>query len=475
MSKLSRSLAAAMALACFLSVWNARGQNSPEQNAAVEVRTVAEKAYLYAYPLVLMEFTRRSTTLGGDADKMNRFFHAPRFPDDRFRQVVLPNADTLYSTAWLDLSKQHVLLHVPDTHGRYYLMQLVDAWTETIAAPGKRTTGTAEGWFAIAGPGWKGTLPPGAQRIDCPTNTAWLVGRTQTNGPSDYEYVHAIQQGYKLVRLSSYPDAQAPLPDLFAAWSQARAAIPPPVQVQNLSAIEFFRQFAQLLQSNPPHAGDAAMIQELAKIGITPGKPFEPEGLGAERVKALEEGVQAASTLLASAERRAMSAGKNGWSLPGRFGRYGTDYLTRAFTARIGLGALPPEDAVYINCRQDAGGAPLNGAKHYVMHFQKSEIPPVGGFWSLTLYDEPGYFAANSLNRYAIGDRDALQFNADGSLDFYIQQDSPGDERQSNWLPAPAGNFKLFLRMYWPGDEVIGGRWAPPPVVAADAPAAQEH
>jgi hypothetical protein len=242
-----------------------------------------------------------------------------------------------------------------------------------------------------------------------------------------------------------------------------------------LSAIEFFRQFAQLLQSNPPHVGDAAMVQELAKIGITPGKPFEPEGFGAERVKALEEGVQAASTLLASAEKRAMSVGKNGWSLPGKFGRYGTDYLTRAFTARIGLGALPPEDAIYINCRQDAGGAPLNGAKRYVMHFQKRETPPVRGFWSLTLYDEPGYFAANSINRYAIGDRDALQFNADGSLDLYIQQDSPGDKKQSNWLPAPAGNFKLFLRMYWPVEEVSGGRWAPPPVVAADAPAAQER
>jgi len=188
-----------------LSAW-ALNQLGPSTQ---EIRSIAERAYTFAYPIVLMEYTRRSAgegdSLGGVAQP-NRFTHAEAFPDASFRTVVRPNADTLYSSAWLDLSKEPDILHVPDTHGRYYLMQFMDAWTETFSIPGKRTTGTAEGWFAIAGPGWKGKLPDRARRIDAPTNMVWLIGRTQTNGPSDYETVHAIQRGYVLMPLSLYPD-----------------------------------------------------------------------------------------------------------------------------------------------------------------------------------------------------------------------------------------------------------------------------
>jgi len=183
-----------------------------------EIRSLSQRAYLFAYPLVLMEFTRRHAlehaTLGGGA-QTNRFTHAPAFPTASFRQVIRPNADTLYSSAWLDLSKEPMLLEVPDTHGRYYLMQLMDAWTETFGSPGKRTTGTGQGWFAITGPGWKGTLPERAKRIESPTNMVWLLGRTQTNNASDYGNVREIQKGYRLMPLSMYPDgarASAPVP-----------------------------------------------------------------------------------------------------------------------------------------------------------------------------------------------------------------------------------------------------------------------
>jgi hypothetical protein len=444
--------------------------------SVLEVRKMAEQAYLFAYPLVLMELTRRGMTLDGSADLINRFNHVPIFPDDRFRQVIRPNADTLYSGAWLDLSQEPVLLHVPDTKGRYYLMQLMDAWTETISVPGKRTTGTGEGWFAIVGPDWKGTLPPHVERIDCPTNTAWLLGRTQTNGAADYDFVHAIQGGYKLVPLGQYvaahsSDAQTSEPSLplstVMALQARRGAAPPPVQVEHMSAVEFFRLFTELLKRNPPHHGDEPMMRQLSQLGITPGQPFQPEKLGAERLKAMEEGAQAASSFLVNLEKQGPPLGKTGWSVPGKYGSYGTDYRTRALTGRYALAALPPQEAVYLSCFHDVVGA-LNGAKRYTMHFEKNGIPPVQAFWSLTLYDEHGYFIPNPIKRFAIGDRDPLKFNKDGSLDLYIQHDAPGVDKQSNWLPAPEGNFNLFLRMYWPSEDVISGRWTPPPVVTAN-------
>lgn len=446
----------------------------PQQSRPLEseVRKIAQQAYLFAYPLVLMELTRRGATLDGSPDLINHFSHIPVFPDDRFRQVIRPNADTLYSGAWLDLTKEPILLHVPDTQGRYYLMQLMDAWTETISSPGKRTTGTSEKWFAIVGPGWQGSLPTGVERIDCLTNTAWLLGRTQTNGVSDYEFVHKIQSGFRLMPLSRYlaarssdaqqPEPPTPISTLRAIQERRASAAAPPVQAAGMSATEFFTLFTELLKSNPPHRGDAGVIAELAKIGIIAGQPFQPEKLGPENVKAVDDGIHAALSLFARFEQQGPPVSKSGWSLPGKYGRYGNDYLGRAITARYALGALPAEDAVYLSCFHETSGAPLNGAKRYSLHFQKSAIPPVKAFWSLTLYDEHGYFSSNPIQRFAIGDRDPLKFNPDGSVDLYVQHDSPGGEKESNWLPAPEGNFNLFLRMYWPDKTVITGQWVPP-------------
>ncbi len=342
-------------------------------------------------------------------------------------------------------------------------MQFLDAWTETFSVPGKRTTGTSDEWFAIVGPGWHGKLPERAQRIDAPTNTVWLIGRTQTNNASDYANVHAIQKGFTLMPLSLYPDGPrshaAPPPP-----AQPAAAAAPPIRVQNMSAEDFFRTFADLLPKNPPHSADAPMLRQLARIGIVPGKPFRPEALGADGMKALEAGAKAASEHLLDA----LNAGrpmKNGWKDAGAaVGKYGTNYAARAAVARFGLGALPPEDASYLTCDRDAKGKPLDGSHKYTVHFSKTEVPPVRAFWSLTMYGDDGYFIKNPINRFAIGDRDPLKFNADGSLDLYLQHDAPGGDRDRNWLPAPEGKFNLILRMYWPSDDVLNGRWMPPPV-----------
>ena len=409
-----------------------------------EIRAIAERAYIYAYPMVLMEYTRRN------APVTNQFVNAPQFPDARFRGVIRPNADTLYSSAWLDLSKEPLILHVPDTHDRYYLMQFMDAWTDTFSIPGKRTTGTGENWFAIAGPGWKGNLPDRARRIDSPTNMVWLLGRTQTNGPSDYENVHAIQRGFSLMPLSRYPDG----PGAGLARPLGRAAgATPPMLIEKLTAAEFFTTFCQLLVANPPHTGDEPILADLARIGIAPGK-FDPKSLAD-----IEAGAQAAVKRLASLNDAVGRPGPTGWTGGnGKVGRYGTDYMQRAIVARIGLGANPPEDAVYMHTHIDADGHPLDGSKRYRIHFDKT--PPVKAFWSLTMYSQDGYFVANPIHRYAIGDRDDLKFNADGSLDIYIQR----EKAESNWLPAGESEFNLSLRLYWPGQEILAAQWTPPAV-----------
>ncbi len=433
-----------------------------------EVRTIAERAYTFAYPMVLMEYTRRNALerggLGGAAET-NRFTHAAAFPDARFRQVIRPNADTLYSSAWLDLSKEPLILRVPDTHDRYYLMQFTDAWTETFDVPGKRTTGTGERMFAIVGPGWTGKLPDRAQRIDAPTNMVWLLGRTQTNGPGDYENVHAIQHGYVLMPLSLYPDGpRATKPG--TPRRAAPAALTPPMLVERLTAVEFFTTFAELLAANPPHQDDGPIMTDLARIGIAPGRPFRADALGPEGLKGLQEAAEAVSKRLAAMDGRVGRPGKTGWTGGGgKVGRYGTDYAARAMVARIGLGANPPEDAVYMHCQQDSGGRPLNGAGNYRIHFDKDQLPPVRAFWSVTMYSQDGYFIANPINRFAIGDRDSLKYNADGSLDLYIQHQAPDGAKVANWLPAGPEDFNLSLRMYWPKGDVIAGKWVPPAVV----------
>jgi hypothetical protein len=320
---------------------------------------------------------------------------------------------------------------------------------------------------AIVGPGWKGALPASVARdhvIHATTNMLWLLGRTQTNSAADYEFVHGVQRGYQLMPVSLYPDGPrasarpAPRP-------AAVAIIPPPQQVAMLEAAEFFRIFADLLKSNPPHAGEEEMLRDLARLGIVPGQAFHPESLSTENLAALEQGAVNAKVRLSKLNGSLGQPGPTGWTGgKGKVGRYGNDYAIRAAVAKIGLGANPPEDATYLHCDLDASGQHLTGSKRYTIHFDKAALPPVRAFWSFTVYSDDGYFTENPLNRYAIGDRDALKYNPDGSLDLYLQNMSPGAARESNWLPVPAGAFNLSLRLYWPKEEVLSGKWVPPAV-----------
>ena len=469
----------AMAAALASATATASDTKSP---TAAEIGAIAASAYTFAYPLVLMDVTRR-TDLERRAQAglpgANRFVHAQAFPDDRSRIVIRPNADTLYSIAWLDLSHEPVLLHVPDTHGRYYVMQLLDAWTETFDMLGKRTRGTGSRWYGIVGPGWKGALPPQVERIDAPTSSVWLLGRTQVNGVADYDAVHAIQKEFTLTPLNRYPKGSSPTappaPQASPAPESSPGANrnePPPMQVQRMTAREFFQTAANLLETNPPHPQDAPMMKQLARVGIMPGKFFNPDSLGVEGQKAFEQGAKTAADSLATLGSRAGVGEKlNGWSsgFGAATGRYGIRYDARAGVARLGLGALPPEEAIYFSCCQTDAAHSLAGEHVYTLHFPAAELPPVHAFWSLTLYGEDGYFVANAIHRFAIGDRDALKFNSDGSLDLFVQHDAPGADHDSNWLPAPDGKFNLSLRLYWPGEDVVRGRWKPPPVTNQEA------
>lgn len=420
-----------------------------------DVQQIAQRAYVYGYPLVLLQETMRVLP-------SNRLVHVSAFPDASFRLIVRPNADTLYTNGWIDVSKEPMLMHVPDSGGRFYLLQFMDAWTETFADPGKRTTGTKEAWFALVGPGWHGELPPNVSQLDAPTNQIWLLGRTQTNGPSDYDNVHVFQHGMRLVPLSQFPGKEEPPHPPIARPAETGAPVPDRIKAMN--ATQFFTAFCKALKANPPHKEDAPMVQQLARIGIVPGQDFDASKLTLEQLSALNEGVHEAMMKIESFVTTG-AAHKPGWnSFQGELGRYGTNYSARAITARVAVGANPPEDAVYISDSTDAGGTPLNGSMRYRMHFASGQLPPVQAFWSVTAYNKDGYFVANAINRYAIGDRDKLKFNPDGSLDLYIQDQDPGPDQQSNWLPSGDGLFNLTMRLYWPKPDILNGSWQPPTV-----------
>jgi hypothetical protein len=446
---------------------SAQGEEKAKSKVApAEIQKIAKEAYIFGYPLVLMDVTRQVGTACPSPTAMcapiNQFANAPAFPDHTFTDVVRPNADTLYSAAWLDLSKDPMVLSVPDTKGRYYLMPMLDAWTNVFASPGSRTTGTGKGDFAVVGPGFKGKLPAGLKKIESPTNLVWIIGRTQTNGKADYGAVHAIQKEYKLTPLSAWgkpytPPAKVPV--------DPKVSKEPPVkQVEKMDAQTFFGRLNALMQANPPAAADAKAMQKFAAIGIAPGKKFSLEGLDPAVKTALEKGVKDAYQEILAEAKKPRGKVVNGWILAYDLGSYGTKYLHRAAVAWVGLGANLPEDAIYPINRVDGEGKPLTGQNKYVMHFTKDQIPPVKAFWSLTLYNDKQAFVENPLNRYAIGDRDKLKFNPDGSLDLYIQHESPGKDKESNWLPAPKDGFDLVLRLYWPKKSVLDGTWAPPPV-----------
>jgi hypothetical protein len=436
---------------------------------ATDLSAAATQAYVYGYPLVTMEMTRRSFTNvaapDGKSAPMGYFVNVPKYPDASDKRVTAPNADTLYSTAWIDVGKEPYVLHVPDEHGRYYLMPMLDGWTTVFADPGKRTTGTDAADFAITGPGWKGTLPSGIKAAYAsPTNIVWVLGRTYSSGtPDDYAAVNAIQAQYKLTPLSSYGKAYTPPPGTVNPdWKSDK---PVRDQVDAMDGASYFKLLASLMKTNPPVAADAPMVATMAKIGVVPGQDFDPAKLSPEQTAAIQAAPKAAQQEIMDLLKQQHFV--NGWAIA-KTGEYGTNYAFRALVTAIGLGANLPQDAIYPVGELDANGQAFNAAKTYVMHFDKGQLPPVNGFWSLTMYDDRYFFVPNRLNRYTLSERNALKQNTDGSVDLYLQTNSPDPDREPNWLPTPqSGKFIPMLRLYWPKEtppSILDGTWKPPPI-----------
>jgi len=426
------------------------------------LRQATQAAYVYGYPLVLMGATAQ---LG--PDRANRFLHVPVLLDHSRRRVVRPNADTLYSIAWLDLRPEPLVLSLPAAD-RYYVMQLLDAWTNVFAAPGTRTlTGRAHE-VAIVGPDWQGDLPTGLVRLDAPTNLVWIIGRTRPRGTDDLPAARSQQAGYTLAPLSRRGQPSPPIDLMSLAGAPPQA--PPKEQVAAMDGTAFFSRLAQLLAWNPPAPADGPMRATLAELGLQPGRPFPPNDLPAGQRVALNDGAAAGHArlhqLAGTAHERV-----NGWGMPPAdmpLGRYGTRYLQRAAVAHVGHGANLPEDAVYAGVAEDSDGRALDGSHRYRLRFAADAVPPVRGYWSLTVYDQDGWLIDNPIRRYAVSSDEGLDVAADDSVEIVIQHRPPPASADRNWLPAPPGSFNLTLRLYWPEQAVLEGRWQPPAIERLD-------
>jgi hypothetical protein len=457
----------------FLGCGGNQTTGSAKSPGLEETVSTATDAYIYGYPLVTVDMTRKFftnyATVQGSRGPMGRIIKLRTYPAVDDHAVTAPNADTLYTTAFIDVSKEPWVFSIPDMGDRYYLMPMLDGWTDVFQVPGKRTTGGKAQSYAITGPGWSGTLPTGVTEYKSPTGIVWILGRIYCTGtPDDYAKVHALQDKFSLVPLSSYGKPYTPLPGEVDNNLDMKTAVRD--QVDHLGVNDYFNYLAKLMKTNPPTAEDAPMVAQMAKIGLVPGQDFDPSKLGVfdkEAIKAVPKLGQA--KIIEYAKKSIVPV--NGWILLTHdVGVYGTDYLQRALITAIGLGANRPKDAIYPTSEKDADGKEYDGNKNYVMHIDKGQMPPVDGFWSLTMYDASFFFVPNSLNRYTLSSRNKFVTNADGSVDLYLQADTPGKAKEANWLPAPKAKFIPMLRLYWPKEtppSILDGTWKPPAIKQA--------
>lgn len=443
--------------------FNCNNDDNAGENIDIDAPILlAQEAYIYGIPLVTMDITRRQATnttetiVGEMEAPLNQFSHLPIFPTANFTSVVRPNADTFYSNAWLDLSQGPVSLSLPVNNERYHLIPILDAYSNVIASPGTRTYGSNGGEFLITGPGFNQSVPPHMTQIKCPTNSAWIIGRTEVKSPEDgQEVVYPLMQQYKLTPPTNYQ------------WPELETNVPqgdPNSIVANMDVVDYFNYMNQLFETNPPLEQDKEFMERLAKIGIGKGLTFKIENFRESEQQVIR---QIPTEMIARINARQLELPiHNGWAVLENTGDYKTDYFHRAHVTRFGLGANLPQDAIYPTGFLDASGQQLHGDNRYIIRFEKDKLPPANAFWSLTMYNSSGFFVANELDRYTLGDRSDLDFNEDGSLELYFQKDKPSEDKIKNWLPSPSGEiFSLTLRVYYPKQSMIDGTWKTPALV----------
>ena len=430
-----------------------------------ELLAVATEAYLYFYPLVLMEHTRRNGTNVAKATRPGRepmgvINHVREFPPLDFKAVVRPNFDTLYSSAWIDVSKEPWLFHIPAMKDRFFMLPFYDMWTDVFASPGTRTHGDKPLTIALCEPDWRGTLPAGVERIDAPTPIVWTIGRTETRGTADYSAVRALQDQMWLRPLSSVDSDDFTIESTIRPEWQTKT--PPMVATDTMSPEDFFALAVELAATQRPHSTDWGQLARFERAGLVIGQAFDLRQQAADIQQAFRDAPANARKTIA---RRfaTLVPFVNGWStILETMGTWGNAYLRRCMMAMFGLGANPPEESIYPNALTDSSGQALDGHSHYSVHFPADGLPPVRAFWSLTVYDAKGFPVPNEINRAALGDRDELAWNEDGSLTLYVGPTPYEDAPLENWIPSPPENFAMTLRLYLPEESVLTGRWTPP-------------
>lgn len=447
------------------------------QVAPEEAVAIATDAYVYGYSLLTADVTRiqMSNVPAVEALKAppNQFVNVKRYPPADYRGVSAPNADTLYSLAWVDVEEPQVFSH-PDMGKRFFLFPMVDLWMTIFDSPGSRTTGQKAGNFLLTGPGWKGTVPEDMTHIPVATRYMVILGRTYADGTeADYQAANALQAQYKITPLSAWGKPFTPEAPPVDANPGISMTDPPQTVILAMSTEGYFNWLSKrMCADSPAYAADAPALAKYAEIGFEPCKPFEMSKLDPAVQAALKDLPKTALEKINANREASMGKLVDGWSITKGLGVYGTDYMKRAVVAAFGWPANLEHDAVYPYTLVDQNGDKLTGAHKYTLTFAKGQTPPVNAFWSITMYmiDQGWWFVPNKLNKFTVSPRNNLKANDDGSITLYFQKDSPGADKESNWLPAPEGEFIPMLRMYWPKDKapsILDGTWTPPKVQKA--------
>lgn len=428
-----------------------------------EAREIAKQAYIFAYPM--LEDFKTMTVQAINPGLFNTFYHSRKLRGPEYREVVRPNNDNIYSALWLDLRSEPYVVTIPAVEDRYYSFQMIDMYTHNFAYVGTRATGTGAKTFVISGPSWQDETLPGIDEVFISEGFFVLclvrIAVDMEIG-GDLEKVLDIQKEHKLQPLSSFLGKEAPPAaptDIFPTYDKSKA-----------ESVEFISYFNFLLSQLEIHQSEKSLINEFGQIGIGPDFAFDPEEMSTGIRKAVEEGIREALDLIENPGEM-VGVSENGWNLTKRI--FGSreemqgKYEVRAAAAHLGLYGNSLEEAYCPNSLVDEYGERYDGSRfNYVLSFSSKELPPVEakGFWSITMYDEDQFLVANQIGRYSIGDRTNLVYGEDGSLVIYIQRDSPGVEREPNWLPAPDGIFSISMRIYLPSQEALNPLYCPPPV-----------
>lgn len=432
-----------------------------------EIQKLAEDIYIYGYPMVLMEFNRavqtnfsRATSEGAP---VNQFMHQRSLPDERSR-TLSPEMDVLTSSAWLDLSAEPMVLSVPDTGGRFYNIPILSAWTDVIGSPSSRQNGNGKADYLITGPGWRGSVPQGLVEIKSPTNTAWILGRIQTQGPKDYKAVRTLQDRMKIIGLAGWEKREQPRA-LGIVDSSVDMITTPIQQVESLSGVQFMEKLSIYLRRNPPKPEDTELIAKMRRLGLVMGEAFDGSVLSEREREAINGGAQSAlRKIVAYAFSGPGRIQDRGWVYFYHTGVYGADYLNRSAVAKFSLGSPLPQDVVTIKAERDSNGMLLNGSNHYELRITPQDLPVSATHWTLTVYDAMESPFRGKVPKI-ISSRSKLHRSADGSLRVVIQSRPPVPALNGNWLAVAAGqSFILNMRLYNPGPEVLNYNWRLPGV-----------